>query len=610
MIAGLRSAGDGVVEMNAPIDLDTPDRVRLLREPSRLPVAVGALAGSWVRLIVRSHKEPEPDAVLVGYLGHLDVWLARLLFRRQTIVLDHLVSLAGTAVDRGLAGSGGLKHRVLHAIDRAALRAANVVVVDTQEQADALPAAAAAKAVVVPVGAEEDWFAARATGQQAVLGGPLRVIFFGVFTPLHGTTAIGLALAELAYDDGIDVTMVGTGQDHADCRRLAAPNSRVVWYDWVAREELATMVAGHDVALGIFGASAKAQQVVPTKVYQSAAAGCAIVTSDTPPQQRALGAAAAFVPAGDPTAIAAALRDLAADRTRLAGLRAAAAARADSDFRAADVVRSLRGRLNALSSSQAVARREAPAAVKDLAPLTPRATLRWDVVRRVISRAEPASILEIGCGVGAMGMRLTRYADYTGLEPDYRSFRAAHDRIASIGGTVIHGNHTRLPPRAQFDMVCAFEVLEHIADDTGALVAWLAFVKPGGHLLLSVPSDPERFGPFDVLVGHYRRYTAEQLTERLAAAGAINPRVTHYGWPFGYLLDAIRDMVGGRRTGDTGDLTPEERTSGSGRLLQPAGAAAGLTIKVVVFPWILLQRLRSGRGPGLVVLASRADGAG
>ena len=49
------------------------------------------------------------------------------------------------------------------------------------------------------------------------------------------------------------------------------------------------LVAGHDVCLGIFGTGVKAQLVVPNKVYQGAAAGCAVVTSDTAPQRRALG---------------------------------------------------------------------------------------------------------------------------------------------------------------------------------------------------------------------------------------------------------------------------------------------------------------------------------
>jgi glycosyltransferase involved in cell wall biosynthesis len=56
-------------------------------------------------------------------------------------------------------------------------------------------------------------------------------------------------------------------------------------------------------------------------VFQGAAAGCAIVTSDIPPQRGALGDAALLVPPGDPAALAAALRRLAGDRAELIRLR-------------------------------------------------------------------------------------------------------------------------------------------------------------------------------------------------------------------------------------------------------------------------------------------------
>ncbi|MFD0744073.1 hypothetical protein ACFQ1L_21265 [Phytohabitans flavus] len=50
------------------------------------------------------------------------------------------------------------------------------------------------------------------------------MIFVGLFTPLHGTATIGEAIAELASDDRIAFTMVGTGQDYERCRELAKPN--------------------------------------------------------------------------------------------------------------------------------------------------------------------------------------------------------------------------------------------------------------------------------------------------------------------------------------------------------------------------------------------------
>ncbi|TQS45561.1 glycosyltransferase [Cryptosporangium phraense] len=347
LIDGLREAGDDVVEVNDPLPLDTAGRVQMLKQPWRLPVLAWQLGRCWSRLVAgsrRARKDGEVDAVLVGYLGHFDVRLARFLFRKTPIVLDHLVSAAGTATDRGLAGSGGAKQKLLRWIDRKALNSADVVVVDTPEHLAALPTDAHDKAVVTPVGATRAWFAAQ-TADRAD-SEPLQVVFVGLFTPLHGTAYLGDALALLADEPGIHVTMVGKGQDHADCRARAAANPNVEWIDWVAGPDLPAFVASHDVSLGIFGTTAKAQNVVPTKVYQGAAAGCAVVTSDTPPQREMVGEAAIYVPAGDAEALADALRKLAADRAALKTAKTTARQHAEEHFYPARVVAALRDRVN------------------------------------------------------------------------------------------------------------------------------------------------------------------------------------------------------------------------------------------------------------------------
>ena len=71
----------------------------------------------------------------------------------------------------------------------------------------------------------------------------------------------------------------------------------------------------------------------------------AVVTSDTPPQRRALGSAALFVPPGDSAALATVLRDLAADRDRLIAARAAAHQLARDEFAAVRVVAPLAARI-------------------------------------------------------------------------------------------------------------------------------------------------------------------------------------------------------------------------------------------------------------------------
>ena len=356
LLEGLRERGFAVREADEPLGVGTAQRVKSLTSPASALRFAAAVAAKWARLIRRASAyrgKNSPDAVLVGYLGHFDVVLARVLFPRTPIVLDHLVFASDTAKDRGLSGGGvvgKLAYRLLEGIDRAALAAADVVVLDTDDHRALLPRRARGKEVVVPVGAPKRWFdagdrarrirdeARRAEGEapesaesartpegEARKAGnergesPLSVVFFGLFTPLQGAPTIARALAVL---DGrgvrIDVTLIGDGQDAAAVREALPPgeNVRVSWIDWVDSEELPDVVAGHDVCLGIFGTSGKARRVVPNKVYQGIAAGCVVVTSDTPPQRRILGGGARFVKPGDALALADALEALAQERPR------------------------------------------------------------------------------------------------------------------------------------------------------------------------------------------------------------------------------------------------------------------------------------------------------
>ena len=322
----------------------------MLAKPWKAAGLALRLGNRWLGLAMKSRKLGRPDVVVVGYLGHFDVHLARLLYRRGKvpIVLDHLVSAAGTAKDRRIAG-GGLKTRLLTLIDSAALRAADIVVVDTAEHLETVPEKYRAKAVVVHVGAPEPWFRAAAeaaaAGETAAdTGAPLKVVFYGLYTPLQGTPVIGEALGRLAGTP-VEVTMIGRGQDEAETKRLAAASQAVRWLDWVPAAELPALVAEHDVCLGIFGTGDKALRVVPNKVFQGAAAGCAIVTSDTPPQRRVLGDSAVLVPPGDPAALAGALLRLAEDREALLKLRHAARQLAAERFTPKQIVEPLTDRL-------------------------------------------------------------------------------------------------------------------------------------------------------------------------------------------------------------------------------------------------------------------------
>ncbi|MFD7309020.1 glycosyltransferase [Promicromonospora sp. NPDC059942] len=323
LVAGLRAHGTKVTELNRPLGLSTAERVRMLQQPWRLPVLAARLLRCWAALVgdaVRHRRaEGRPEAVLVGYLGHFDVLLARLLYPRSTVVLDHLVFAGDTAADRGAAG---LRVRLLTGLDRLAVACADVVVTDTDEHRRMLPDPD--KGVVVLVGAPDEW---RTAGESPAPSGgdDLSVVFFGLYTPLQGAPVIAEGVRDaVAAGASLRVTMVGAGQHLPRAREILAGTPGVAWHDWVEPGELPALVAAHDVCLGIFSDTPKGLRVVPNKVYQGLAAGCVVITSDTPPQRRALGEHVELVPPGDAAALAAGLVRL-GDRAELADARERAA---------------------------------------------------------------------------------------------------------------------------------------------------------------------------------------------------------------------------------------------------------------------------------------------
>ena len=327
LAAGLRSLGVEVPEVRIPLLEGEGERARAAASPLGFLAAGARAAASATGLRGAYRRAPDHDAVLVGYPGVLAVKAARAgnRDRRRPVVLDAFLSLWDTAVnDRALAAPGSLRARALLRLDRSSCAAADLVLVDTEENARFFSERLAVppeRILAVPVGAEP--FRTPPPPPRPA-GGPLEVLFFGTYVPLQGAAVIVEAAARLR-GEGIRVTMVGRGQDLPAARKraasLGAGTGEIEFVEeFLPREALDLRIAAADVCLGVFGTTDKAARVVPCKVHDALAAGKALVTAGTPAARSLLrdGEDALLVPAGDPGALSAALVRLRGD----AGLRA------------------------------------------------------------------------------------------------------------------------------------------------------------------------------------------------------------------------------------------------------------------------------------------------
>jgi glycosyltransferase involved in cell wall biosynthesis len=264
------------------------------------------LGAAELRLLWR---RPEPfDVLVVGYPGHLDLPAARRAAGNRPVVFNPLVSLADTFVaDRGRFRAGSIPARALAAVDRTALRAADIVVADTNANADRfaeLSGLPRERIEVCFVGAEERLFRPGWKRRE-----PFTCLFVGKLIPLHGIETI-VAAARRAPE--LRLRLVGSGQLEHALEDLPPNVERIPWVDY---ERLPGELQHAGCALGIFGTSDKARRVIPNKAFQALACGTPLVTADTPAARELLvhEESALLVPPGDPDALAAAIGRIAED---------------------------------------------------------------------------------------------------------------------------------------------------------------------------------------------------------------------------------------------------------------------------------------------------------
>jgi SAM-dependent methyltransferase len=156
---------------------------------------------------------------------------------------------------------------------------------------------------------------------------------------------------------------------------------------------------------------------------------------------------------------------------------------------------------------------------------------RRAIVERVLASTLPAApdrrILDVGCGTGGMLPMLAGFGHVEGLEPE--QVAVDHCRTAFPDYEVRQGRvPDEVPSDGSFDLVTAFDVVEHIADDREATERLRAAVRPGGHVAVTVPALMQLWSDHDVRNGHHRRYTRPELAELLVTTGLDLRHVSYF----------------------------------------------------------------------------------
>lgn len=316
LISGLRQNGIEVIECHFPLwdDGFRFNKLTLLSGYWGKFRTISRALLAYPTLIFRYLAVEKHDAVVVGYLGHVDVlFLAPFARLRQIpIIFDAFFSLYDTAIsDWGIAGKNSLLSRLFHCVDWLACSLASMVLVDTKAQKEffckefKLPES---KVYWLYVGADDSIFVPVPRSQRS---DNFRVLYIGNYVPLHGVSVI-LEAARLLARENIEFWLVGDNHrrdSDLQARINALDCARVKFFGWMRLEELRSRIAQADACFGVFGTSEKAKRVIPGKAFLALAMAKPLITGDSPAAREFFkdGESAILCETGNPHALASAI---------------------------------------------------------------------------------------------------------------------------------------------------------------------------------------------------------------------------------------------------------------------------------------------------------------
>jgi SAM-dependent methyltransferase len=143
-------------------------------------------------------------------------------------------------------------------------------------------------------------------------------------------------------------------------------------------------------------------------------------------------------------------------------------------------------------------------------------------------------VLELGAGIGNLTRILVpRRKYYVASDIDTEHLARLHTRFQHRPNLDVRRcdltNPADFEPFAgAMDTIVCLNVLEHVDDDLAGLRSMYATLKPGGRAIVLVPHGQDIFGTLDVALGHYRRYSHEELRGKMEQAGFRVERILDF----------------------------------------------------------------------------------
>jgi len=258
------------------------------------------------------------NLVYVGFYGHLLMFPVSVL-SSSPILFDVFVSTYDTLVgDRKKISEDSFAGRLCLWLDRSACGLARHVLLDTDAHREYFIQSIGVNPEIIstlPVGCNEEIFSPR---QQKLDSTKTRVLYYSTYLPLHGVETVVRA-ASILKAEPVVFNLVGEGQEYRRVRNISEDLqlSNIKFHPTIPAKKLSDMIAEADICLGgHFGKSAKADRVIPGKIYQMLAMARPIIATSTTANNELLvhGESAYLCSPDNPTALSVAIMALHQDQ--------------------------------------------------------------------------------------------------------------------------------------------------------------------------------------------------------------------------------------------------------------------------------------------------------
>lgn len=286
VLLGLAKNNVKVIEVNAHIPvtrLDTKDEMtfgqilkRIVNKYRIIPVTIQNLSNI-----------KKCDVIYVGYPGHFDVFFAFIvakLLGKKLVFNPLLIIYTGFSEEQSILSKNSLLGRGIKFAESLAYRVCDIVFADTPFQKEYLHKylnVPNEKMRILAIGADDTYYKYTPyTNTKKTLN----VVYYGLYSPIHGVEYIIDAAEMLKDDTDIHFTMVGNGntfqKNYDRAQKVGLKN--ITFFDNTPLDEHPAIIEKGDIFLGFLQKHPSVERIIPNKVYQGLALNKVVLTADAP----------------------------------------------------------------------------------------------------------------------------------------------------------------------------------------------------------------------------------------------------------------------------------------------------------------------------------------